>query len=120
MSEMLYCPVCEQEKPYSHSGEITLQICMSCAERIANQFYHAICGRYVTWQQPTIAAYKDPVTVADRWAVFKRDCYRCVKCTSEIDLTIDHITPKSAGGSHCLANYQTLCRKCNSRKGGKK
>ncbi|PJN00805.1 HNH endonuclease [Streptomyces sp. CB01201] len=32
------------------------------------------------------------------------------------DLTGDHITPKSKGGTDDLANVQVLCRGCNSRK----
>lgn len=32
-------------------------------------------------------------------------------------LTVDHITPKAAGGDDHRANLRTLCRRCNSAKG---
>ena len=34
-------------------------------------------------------------------------------------MTIDHIKPKSLGGSNDLSNYQPMCEPCNSRKGNK-
>jgi hypothetical protein len=49
--------------------------------------------------------------------VMERDAYRCRRCGSWIDLTIDHIKPISLGGEDDPANLQTLCRSCNSRKG---
>lgn len=33
-------------------------------------------------------------------------------------MTQDHILPKHAGGSDKIENLQTMCRKCNSYKGG--
>jgi len=35
----------------------------------------------------------------------------------EILMTQDHIFPKSKGGAHCLENLQTMCFKCNHKKG---
>jgi len=35
----------------------------------------------------------------------------------EILFTKDHIVPKSKGGKNELTNYQTMCCKCNSKKG---
>lgn len=51
--------------------------------------------------------------------IFARDGYKCVRCGSSEDLTIDHITPLSAGGTDEDTNYQTLCGKCNTVKGQK-
>ena len=49
--------------------------------------------------------------------VFERDAYRCLRCGTWLDLTIDHIVPRSRGGTDDLHNLQTLCRSCNSWKG---
>jgi 5-methylcytosine-specific restriction endonuclease McrA len=49
--------------------------------------------------------------------VFERDEYRCVKCGTHVNLSIDHIHPVSKGGSDDESNLQTLCRSCNSSKG---
>lgn len=52
-----------------------------------------------------------------RLQVFERDGFKCVKCGSEIELTYDHIIPKSKGGKYSFENGQTLCRSCNNKKG---
>lgn len=52
----------------------------------------------------------------ERQLIFKRDGYKCIKCGSNKNLTIDHIIPKSKGGRDSITNYQTMCKKCNSEK----
>lgn len=48
--------------------------------------------------------------------VFKRDGYKCVYCGSTEKLTLDHIVPKSKGGSNNTNNLACCCRSCNSSK----
>lgn len=60
-----------------------------------------------------------PIPFEVRFLVFERDGFRCRECGSADDLTIDHVIPKSRGGTHAEDNLQTLCRSCNSRKGAR-
>ena len=54
-----------------------------------------------------------------RQNIFRRDGHKCGYCTSTKDLTIDHIHPKSRGGSNTWKNLVTCCRKCNVKKDNK-
>lgn len=44
---------------------------------------------------------------------------KCAYCGSDRDLTLDHIVPRSRGGSNCVENLQVLCMKCNTTRGNK-
>lgn len=48
--------------------------------------------------------------------IFKRDGYKCLKCSSRNNLSIDHILSINKGGLNKLSNLQTLCVSCNSVK----
>lgn len=63
------------------------------------------------------AGGKIPISEAIRWEVWERDDFRCKHCGRRRRLSIDHIQPESKGGTLDLANLQTLCGRCNSRKG---
>jgi 5-methylcytosine-specific restriction endonuclease McrA len=41
---------------------------------------------------------------------------KCLNCGTTINLQIDHIYPKSKGGSDVFGNLQVLCSKCNLKK----
>lgn len=56
-------------------------------------------------------------TVRDK--IFRRDNHRCLECGSREDLTIDHVIPKSKGGTNKSDNLITLCKSCNTKKGNK-
>lgn len=43
----------------------------------------------------------------------------CIACGAIEDLTIDHIVPRSRGGSNDQSNLQCLCRSCNASKGAR-
>ncbi|MCP4820872.1 MAG: HIT domain-containing protein [Shimia sp.] len=54
-----------------------------------------------------------------RYEVLKRAKYRCELCGAheqQIALHIDHIIPRSKGGSDDLSNFQALCMTCNTNK----
>jgi len=48
--------------------------------------------------------------------IYKRDDYECVYCGSSRNLTIDHVIPKSRGGTNEWTNLVTSCFKCNLKK----
>lgn len=45
--------------------------------------------------------------------------YECAYCGSEDNLTLDHITPRSKGGSERVTNILCACHSCNQSKGHK-
>ncbi|MBR2617036.1 MAG: HNH endonuclease [Clostridia bacterium] len=55
-----------------------------------------------------------------RFSIYQRDGYRCKSCGARggrVDLEIDHIKPIAKGGKSTYDNLQTLCKRCNKRKG---
>jgi 5-methylcytosine-specific restriction endonuclease McrA len=50
-----------------------------------------------------------------RAGVLRRDGRRCAYCGKRAD-TIDHVVPRSRGGTHTWDNCVAACRACNSRK----
>lgn len=63
--------------------------------------------------------YRAKIAAEIRRRVFARDGWRCLHCGAVDDLTLDHIVPWSLGGTDDETNLQTLCRRCNSRKGAR-
>ncbi|MDY4848814.1 MAG: HNH endonuclease [Bacilli bacterium] len=58
------------------------------------------------------------VTNKMRFAIYDRDHYRCRKCGRRTnDLEVDHIIPIAKGGKSTFDNLQTLCHRCNCKKG---
>jgi 5-methylcytosine-specific restriction endonuclease McrA len=43
-------------------------------------------------------------------------CQYCAKCFREGDLTIDHVLPRSKGGTSQWSNVVAACRLCNQKK----
>src|ERR1700759_4339914 len=52
-----------------------------------------------------------------RRAVFARDDWTCQYCGSRSNLTVDHVVPRSKGGSSSWDNIVASCAPCNRRKG---
>jgi 5-methylcytosine-specific restriction endonuclease McrA len=52
-----------------------------------------------------------------RRAVFARDNWTCQYCGSRSNLTVDHVVPRSKGGTSTWENIVASCAPCNRRKG---
>lgn len=91
------------------------------ADNADDDFLEFLVGRFTEKKLPRKAAgtLKKPIPYELRKLVFERDAYRCQTCGDWHDLSVDHIIPESKGGLAKLDNLQTLCRKCNSKKGNR-
>jgi 5-methylcytosine-specific restriction endonuclease McrA len=71
--------------------------------------------RLVTYVRIPRDAHRRKIT---RRAVFARDRWTCQYCGSErSNLTVDHVIPRSKGGTSGWDNIVTCCAPCNRRKG---
>lgn len=72
-----------------------------------------------------VAKQKATINSTKRYAVFLRAKFRCQACGASpsddegVTLHVDHILPKSLGGTESVENLQTLCLRCNISKGNK-
>jgi len=46
-------------------------------------------------------------------------CQYCLKCPPSIDLTLDHVVPRSRHGESTWENLVACCHQCNNRKGNR-
>jgi len=61
----------------------------------------------------------DPIPGSIRWQILRRAMGRCEACgisATERALHVDHIIPRSWGGSTDISNFQALCSTCNVQK----
>src|SRR5215831_18524275 len=82
-----------------------------------------------TWPVPSVVRLKAYINVRKyerrgnlRVRIFLRDGYRCQYCgivKDPNDLTIDHIIPRSRGGTNDALNLCAACIPCNNRKGNR-
>jgi 5-methylcytosine-specific restriction endonuclease McrA len=57
-----------------------------------------------------------------RVRIYMRDQFRCQYCgerKNPVELTLDHILPRSRGGDSSQINVVTACVRCNQRKGSR-
>jgi 5-methylcytosine-specific restriction endonuclease McrA len=95
-------------------GLVALVILIIVVVAIIDSYRHA--KRKERLQKPR---KRQPIDQNIRWSVFIRDEYQCQRCGSRHDLHVDHIVPWSRGGTDHPENLQTLCRKCNLKKGAR-
>ena len=66
----------------------------------------------VAYQQGTLQGYEAKEYLLEKWG---RKCAYCGK--TNIPLEVEHIIPKSRGGTDRVSNLTISCRKCNLEKG---
>ena len=53
-----------------------------------------------------------------RYAIYHRDGFACVYCGATkadgVQLTLDHVKPRSRDGTHVVTNLVTCCTACNT------
>jgi len=78
----------------------------------------------IKWKK-SVKGQRALMTPALRRNILQRDGFTCKKCGASLAeephllLEVDHIIPVSKGGLTCADNLQTLCWKCNRKKGAK-
>jgi 5-methylcytosine-specific restriction endonuclease McrA len=113
----------------------TEQVAYACGTHLYTVFggFSALSGRRSTIGVNSISATHGTshglAYVRDQYVpplnnrtLFKRDANLCLYCGLRFttrDLTRDHITPLSRGGSDTWNNVATACRRCNNHKGGR-
>ncbi len=68
----------------------------------------------IEYQQGELLGYEVREYLLEKW---NRKCAYCAK--TDTPLEIEHITPKSIGGSNRISNLTLACRPCNHAKGNK-
>jgi 5-methylcytosine-specific restriction endonuclease McrA len=66
------------------------------------------------YQQGTLAGYETREYLLEKWG---RQCAYCG--VRDVPLQIEHIHPRSKGGSNSIINLTLSCEKCNTKKGTK-
>ena len=66
----------------------------------------------IEYQQGSLYGYEVREYLLEKW---QRTCAYCGK--KEISLEVEHIQPKSRGGSNRISNLTLSCRACNAKKG---
>jgi 5-methylcytosine-specific restriction endonuclease McrA len=70
------------------------------------------------------------IRTAKRAALYERDAWQCVYCgrgprdrrnlrQAQVILSLDHLTPRSQGGSNEARNLVTACLSCNGSRGNR-
>lgn len=68
----------------------------------------------VEYQRGELFGFEVREYLLEKW---KRKCAYC--SAKEVPLEVEHIIPKSRGGSNRVSNLTLSCRKCNEKKGNK-
>lgn len=111
-----YCWAPEGDTCYMRALELTF---------VRNPKADFINMRLIEYFQPIPSKVKrprEPVGLAKRYAVLRRDGFQCVLCGASgalAKIEVDHEIPVASGGANEMSNLRTLCFNCNRGKGDK-
>lgn len=95
------------------------------ANILAHEADHPVFGISGLWDRPSVIILSRYVRVPmtsgvplTRRGVLRRDNHRCAYCGKAAN-TIDHVQPKSRGGSDSWENLVACCVRCNNLKADK-
>jgi 5-methylcytosine-specific restriction endonuclease McrA len=93
------------------------------------EYNDVVRSQYETWKVPSVLLMKYYVKtrkrkntfgVVNKRNILVRDDFKCQFCGSTLSMrngTIDHVHPRSRGGTHSLDNCVASCKTCNNAKG---
>lgn len=93
------------------------------------EYNDVVRSQYETWKVPSVMVMKYYVKtkkrkntfgIANKRNLLVRDNFKCQYCGVKLSMrngTIDHVYPRSRGGSHSLDNTVASCKVCNNMKG---
>ena len=121
-------------KGYSPRTGMYQHQCRLCGADFVGSLDKQYCSdpcRVNAWRQRRAAALASPPAKIGerlligwgqkRFAVLERDGFKCRYCgrgaKENVVLQVDHVVPRSAGGTDDLSNLLTACSECNGGKG---
>lgn len=110
----------QKNETYSLAGAIA-QLSDKEQEEVESILEQRIAD-YLVMRNPFGDSNLDAVPGSIRFRVLEKAKKRCELCGASSSVTqidVDHIVPRSRGGSNDISNLQALCRTCNAQKGNK-
>ena len=104
---------------------MSLKLCAICQKQFKATAKKRFCsgGCRLEYQRRTVNGIGPNSLLVVRFKVFKRDGFRCVYCgrapllDESVLLELEHLIPRSQGGTNEMENLVTSCRECNIGKG---
>ena len=104
------------------SGRRALLLMLNGKAEVLHESDEVFHAEKISFVAPSVVRLRHYVKVpyhagktVSRRAVFLRDGGRCQYCDKTAE-SLDHVIPRSRGGSHTWENVVAACRSCNNRK----
>ena len=122
---------CSYKCGYTHRNskkvaKVNHGLCVRCGKSLSNKRSNAIyCSTTCKSMDHNFKQLKSAgkrVTTARRRLIVERDNFACYMCNSVVTLKsaeIDHLIPRSRGGSSSPNNLSTACLPCNRSRGNR-